>query len=194
MVYHIPLLQACRPRRYGAADLSSVVIVCICAMGERRAACRTSSEKALPIPLKSALIGKRDNGQGRAGMISTHRRRTAYPSFQGFFTPIDEEITIKDRVYLLRHVGTLLESHPGEMLRRPVYSRPFHIVAKMNKALDEVRAGESRRMASEGRAPLLKTSRWLLHRSLPAAAPGTDSQLFPGANADFQRRHRGLEP
>jgi transposase len=38
----------------------------------------------------------------------------------------------------------------------------FHIVAKMNKALDEVRAGESRRMASEGRIPLLKKSRWLL--------------------------------
>jgi transposase len=32
----------------------------------------------------------------------------------------------------------------------------------MNKALDEVRAGESRRMASEGRTPLLKKSRWLL--------------------------------
>ncbi len=31
----------------------------------------------------------------------------------------------------------------------------------MNKALDEVRAGESRRMASEGRTPLLKKSRWL---------------------------------
>ena len=38
----------------------------------------------------------------------------------------------------------------------------FHIVAKMNKALDEVRAGESRRMASEGRTPLPKKSRWLL--------------------------------
>ena len=40
----------------------------------------------------------------------------------------------------------------------------IHIVAKMNKALDEVRAGESRRMASEGRTPLLKKSRWLLLR------------------------------
>jgi len=38
----------------------------------------------------------------------------------------------------------------------------FHIVAKMNKALDEVRAGESRRMASEGRLPVLMKSRWLL--------------------------------
>jgi hypothetical protein len=38
----------------------------------------------------------------------------------------------------------------------------FHIVAKMNKALDEVRAGESRRMALQGLAPVLKKSRWLL--------------------------------
>jgi transposase len=32
----------------------------------------------------------------------------------------------------------------------------------MNKALDEVRAGQSRRMATEGRTPVLKKSRWLL--------------------------------
>ena len=32
----------------------------------------------------------------------------------------------------------------------------------MNKALDEVCAGESRRMASEGRVPVLRKSRWLL--------------------------------
>jgi transposase len=38
----------------------------------------------------------------------------------------------------------------------------FHIVAKMNKALDEVRAEESRRMQREGQKPVLKKSRWLL--------------------------------
>lgn len=38
----------------------------------------------------------------------------------------------------------------------------FHIVAKMNKALNEVRARESRRMASDGLTPVLKKSRWLL--------------------------------
>jgi len=32
----------------------------------------------------------------------------------------------------------------------------------MNKALDEVRAGESRRMAREEFVPVLKKSRWLL--------------------------------
>ena len=36
----------------------------------------------------------------------------------------------------------------------------FHIVAKMNKALDEVRAAESRKMAQQGHEPLLKKSRW----------------------------------
>jgi transposase len=36
----------------------------------------------------------------------------------------------------------------------------FHIVAKMNQALDDVRAAESRQMAQEGHEPLLKKSRW----------------------------------
>src|SRR5437879_5405216 len=34
--------------------------------------------------------------------------------------------------------------------------------AKMNKALDEIRAGESRRITSEGGVLVLKKSRWLL--------------------------------
>ena len=38
----------------------------------------------------------------------------------------------------------------------------FHIVAKMNEALDEVRAEETRRMQREGRDPVFKKSRWLL--------------------------------
>jgi transposase len=38
----------------------------------------------------------------------------------------------------------------------------FHIVAKMNKALDGVRAAESRKMAQDGHEPLLKKSRWCI--------------------------------
>jgi transposase len=38
----------------------------------------------------------------------------------------------------------------------------FHIVAKMNEALDDVRAAESRKMAQEGHEPLLKKSRWCI--------------------------------
>ena len=36
----------------------------------------------------------------------------------------------------------------------------FHIVTQMNKALDQVRAGEARRMAREGHEPLLKKTSW----------------------------------
>jgi transposase len=38
----------------------------------------------------------------------------------------------------------------------------YHIVAKVNKAVDEVRAEEARRLSREGRAPVLKKTRWLL--------------------------------
>jgi len=38
----------------------------------------------------------------------------------------------------------------------------FHIVAKINKALDDVRSAEARRMQREGYAPVLKHSRWCL--------------------------------
>jgi len=38
----------------------------------------------------------------------------------------------------------------------------FHIVAKMNKALDEVRAAETRKIARDGHEPLLKKSRWCI--------------------------------
>lgn len=38
----------------------------------------------------------------------------------------------------------------------------FHIVAKLNKAIDEVRAGEYRQMNADGYEPVLKKSRWCL--------------------------------
>ena len=59
----------------------------------------------------------------------------------------------------------------GGPLRVP--ARAIHIVANMNKALDQVRAEEARRMHREGRAPVLKKSRWLLlkrHENLGTAS------------------------
>ena len=38
----------------------------------------------------------------------------------------------------------------------------FHIVMRINKAIDEVRAGEHRQMKADGYEPLLTKSRWLL--------------------------------
>src|SRR5712692_9869124 len=38
----------------------------------------------------------------------------------------------------------------------------FHIVAKMNEALDDVRAAEARKLSAAGHEPLLKQTRWCL--------------------------------
>ena len=38
----------------------------------------------------------------------------------------------------------------------------FHIMANLNKAIDEVRAGEHRKMIADGYEPILKKSRWCL--------------------------------
>ena len=38
----------------------------------------------------------------------------------------------------------------------------FHIAARLNKALDEIRAGEHRQMKGDGYVPLLTKTRWLL--------------------------------
>jgi transposase len=83
-------------------------------------------------------------------------------SFQGFFTVIGDELASK-----IAFVCSDMWEPYLKVIRekcseaRHILDR-FHIVAKMNKALDEVRAEESRRMASEGLAPALKKSRWLL--------------------------------
>jgi len=58
---------------------------------------------------------------------------------------------------------TVIEKKAGQALH--ILDR-FHIVAKLNKAIDEVRAGEHRQMQKDGYEPLLKNSRWcLLKRS-----------------------------
>jgi transposase len=38
----------------------------------------------------------------------------------------------------------------------------YHVMAKMNKAIDEVRAEEAKRLQRDGYEPVLKHSRWVL--------------------------------
>src|SRR5437763_3431013 len=59
-------------------------------------------------------------------------------------------------LWLARPAGGLLPPGPAALIDSAAH------VAKMNKTLDEVRAGESGRMAREGVTPVLKKSRWLL--------------------------------
>ena len=89
-------------------------------------------------------------------------RERTIESFQGFFAMIGDKVASKI-VFVCSDMWEpylkVIRDNCSEALH--ILDR-FHIVAKMNKALDEVRAGESRRMAMEGRTPVLKKSRWLL--------------------------------
>jgi transposase len=87
-------------------------------------------------------------------------RERTIESFEGFFTLIGEKLAAQIqfvcsdmwRPYL--HVVREKCSQALHILDR------FHIVAQLNKALDEVRATEARQMAREGHEPLLKKTRW----------------------------------
>src|ERR1035437_5117568 len=89
-------------------------------------------------------------------------RERTIESFRGFFAVIGDELASKI-VFVCSDMWEpylkVIREKCSEALH--ILDR-FHIVAKMNKALDEVRAGESRRIASEGGVPLLRKSRWLL--------------------------------
>ena len=60
----------------------------------------------------------------------------------------------------------------------------FHIMSHFSEAIDEVRAAEARKLAAEGRAPVLKRSRWLL---LKRPEKLTDEQR--GRLAELVRRN-----
>jgi transposase len=85
-------------------------------------------------------------------------------SFQGFFTAMGKEVIAKISFVcsdMWEPYLKLIRLHCSEALH--ILDR-FHIVSNMNKALDQVRAEETGRMKREGRAPVLKKSRWLLLR------------------------------
>jgi transposase len=89
-------------------------------------------------------------------------RERTIESFRGFFALIGDEIASKI-VFVCSDMWEpylkVIREKCSESLH--ILNR-FHIVAKMNKALDEVRAAESRRIKSEGRNSVLQKSRWLL--------------------------------
>ena len=85
-------------------------------------------------------------------------------SFQGFFTAMGKDVISKIAFVcsdMWEPYLKLIRENCSEALH--ILDR-FHIVANMNKALDNVRAEETSRMKREGRAPVLKKSRWLLLR------------------------------
>jgi transposase len=87
-------------------------------------------------------------------------------SFEKFFSLIGKELAEKIEFVcsdMWKPYLTLIEKHCTNALN--ILDR-FHIVAKLNLALDEVRASEARKLVEDGYEPVLKKSRWcLLKRS-----------------------------
>ena len=83
-------------------------------------------------------------------------------SFERFFTMLGPELTSKIEFVcsdMWKPYLKVIQEHCSQALH--ALDR-FHVVAKMNKALDEVRAAETRKMAQDGYEPLLKKSRWCI--------------------------------
>jgi len=99
--------------------------------------------------------------EGCQRLLWVGKERTT-ESFQQFFTLIGKELSEKIQFVvsdMWQPYLDLIKRHCTHALN--VLDR-FHIVAKMNLAIDDVRAAEARRMAQEGYEPLLKHSRWCL--------------------------------
>jgi transposase len=94
-------------------------------------------------------------------------------SFEKFFTMIGKELAEKIEFVcsdMWKPYLTLIEKHCTNALN--ILDR-FHVVAKLNKALDEVRASEAKKIVQDGYEPVLKKSRWCL---LKKPANLTDNQ------------------
>ena len=109
------------------------------------------------------LVYQIDNGSKRLLWIGRDRTEE---SFRGFFRMLGE-----GRSQALKFVCSdmwkpylkVIAKKAGQAFH--VLDR-FHIMQKMNKAIDQVRAGEARQMKADGYEPILKHSRWcLLKRS-----------------------------
>lgn len=98
---------------------------------------------------------------GCVRLLWVGRERTQ-ESFEKFFTLIGKELAEKIEFVcsdMWKPYLKLIEKHCTNALN--ILDR-FHVVAKLNLALDEVRASEARRLVQDGYEPVLKKSRWRL--------------------------------
>jgi transposase len=97
--------------------------------------------------------------QGMTRLLWVGRERTI-KSFRGFFNVIGDPLAAQIEFVCSDMWKPCLDAIREKCSQALHILDRFHIVAKMNKALDEVRAAETREMAWEGHEPLLKKSRW----------------------------------
>lgn len=103
------------------------------------------------------LVYQIDEGMRRLLWIG--KDRTA-ESLLGFFTMLGEERT-KCIKFICSDMWRPYIDVIAEKANAAVHILDrFHIMQKFNKAIDEVRAGEARRLKEDGYEPVLKHSRW----------------------------------
>ena len=105
------------------------------------------------------LVYQIESGCKRLLWVGQERTKA---SFERFFTLIGKELADKIAFVctdMWRPYLDLIEEHCPKALN--ILDR-FHVVAKINKAIDEVRAEEARRIVKDGFEPVLKKSRWCL--------------------------------
>ena len=105
------------------------------------------------------LVYQIDAGMIRLLWIGQER---TVESFRKFFTLIGTELADKIEFVcsdMWKPYLKLIAEHCTNALN--ILDR-FHVVAKMNLAIDDVRAAEARRIAQEGYEPVLKKTRWCL--------------------------------
>jgi len=105
------------------------------------------------------LVYQIDAGMVRLLWIGQER---TVESFRKFFTLIGPELASKIEFVcsdMWKPYLKLIAEHCTNALN--ILDR-FHVVAKMNLAIDDVRAAEARRMAQDGYEPVLEKSRWCL--------------------------------
>jgi transposase len=114
--------------------------------------------------------------QGLTRLLWVGRERTI-ESFQGFFAVIGDPIASQIQFVCSDMWQPYLDVIRQKCSQALHILDRFHIVAKMNKALDEVRAAETRKIAREGHQPLLKKSRWCILKRKENLTPKQQHRL-----------------
>ena len=97
--------------------------------------------------------------QGLTRLLWIGKERTI-ESFEGFFAVIGDQLAAQIQFVCSDMWQPYLDVIRQKCSQALHILDRFHIVAKMNNALDEVRAAETRKIARAGHEPLLKESRF----------------------------------
>ncbi len=105
------------------------------------------------------LVYQIEEGMKRLFWVAPERTEQ---SLRGFFQTLSEEVRLSIR-FVCSDMWQPYLNVVAEQLKHAVHVLDrFHIMKKMNEAIDEVRRGEAARLERDGYEPVLKHSRWCL--------------------------------